>query len=268
VLFVDEASQYSLANAVAVSPAARSLVLLGDPQQLDQPIHGQHPPGAEASVLGHLLADQKTIPPEQGLFIPQTRRLHPSICDFTSELFYEGKLSCVPGLERQRLNGLDGLDGTGLRVIPVSHEGNQSQTDEEVAEVRRVFASLTMGASWTDAKGAKHKLGVEDVLVISPYNAQVAALKDALPPGARVGTVDKFQGQEAPVVIYSMATSTPLEAPRGMPFLYNPNRLNVATSRARCMAIVIASPELFRVACQTPAQMRLANAFCRLAEVG
>ena len=268
MLFVDEASQYSLANAVAVSPAARSLVLLGDPQQLDQPIHGQHPPGAEASVLGHILADQKTIAPEQGLFIAQTRRLHPSICDFTSELFYEGKLSCVPGLELQRLQGPEGLDGTGLRVIPVPHVGNQSQSDEEVAEVRRVFVALIAGASWTDAKGTTHKIGIDDVLVISPYNSQVAALKQALPSGARVGTVDKFQGQEAPVVIYSMATSTAMEAPRGMPFLYNPNRLNVATSRARCLAIVIASPELFRVPCQTPAQMRLANAFCRLWEVG
>ena len=268
VLFVDEASQYSLANAIAVSPAARSLVLLGDPQQLDQPIHGQHPPGAEASVLGHLLADEKTIPPDQGLFIPQTRRLHPTLCAFTSELFYEGKLSCIPGLDQQRLQGPAGLDGTGLRVIPVPHTGNQSQSDEEVAEVQRVFASLIGSASWTDAKGTTHKIGIDDVLVISPYNAQVAALKAALPSGARVGTVDKFQGQEAPVVIYSMATSTAMEAPRGMPFLYNPNRLNVATSRARCLAIVIASPDLFRVSCQTPEQMRLANAFCRLREVG
>jgi len=268
VLFVDEASQYSLANAVAVSPAARSLVLLGDPQQLEQPIHGQHPPGAEASVLGHILANQKTIPPEQGLFIAQTRRLHPTICAFTSELFYEGKLSYIPGLERQRLHGPEGLDGTGLRVIPVPHAGNQNQSDEEVAEVKRVFAALTAGASWTDAKGTTRKIGIDDVLVISPYNAQVAALKEALPAGARVGTVDKFQGQEAPVVIYSMATSTAAEAPRGMPFLYNPNRLNVATSRARCLAVVVASPELFRVPCQTPAQMRLANAFCRLREVG
>jgi superfamily I DNA and/or RNA helicase len=137
-----------------------------------------------------------------------------------------------------------------------------------VAEVKRIFARLLDGGSWTDSKSSKHDLGIKDILVIAPYNAQVAALIEALPQGARVGTVDKFQGQEAPVVIYSMATSTSAEAPRGMPFLYSPNRLNVATSRARCLAIVVACPELFRAACKTPAQMKLANAFCRLREVG
>jgi superfamily I DNA and/or RNA helicase len=121
---------------------------------------------------------------------------------------------------------------------------------------------------WTNAEGRRAKLGLDDVLVISPYNAQMAALREALPASARVGTVDKFQGQEAPVAIYSMATSTAEEAPRGMAFLYSPNRLNVATSRARCLAVVVASPELFRVACKTVEEMRLANAFCRLREVG
>jgi uncharacterized protein len=134
--------------------------------------------------------------------------------------------------------------------------------------VKRIFDKLLEGGSWSDSEGSKRKLGIDDILVIAPYNAQVAALIEALPQGARVGTVDKFQGQEAPVVIYSMATSTPAEAPRGLPFLYNPNRLNVATSRAKCLAIVVASPELFRVPCQTPAQMKLANVFCRLREVG
>lgn len=268
VLFIDEASQFSLANGVAASPAARSLVLLGDPQQLDHPVKGQHPPGADASVLGHILGDQKTIASEQGLFLAQTRRLHPELCAFTSELFYEGKLSCLPGLEKQVLEAEDGLGGTGLRVVTVPHVGNQNESDEEVVEVRRIFDCLVDGAFWTDSGGTRKKLCIEDVLVIAPYNAQVAALLGSLPQGARVGTVDKFQGQEAPVVIYSMATSTPAEAPRGLPFLYNPNRLNVATSRAKCLAIVVASPELFRVPCQTPAQMKLANAFCRLREVG
>ena len=267
-LFIDEASQFSLANGVASSPAARSLVLLGDPQQLDQPIKGKHPPGADASVLGHILGDHRTISPEKGLFLAHTRRLHPDICAFTSELFYEGKLSSLAGLEKQYLQGGEGLDGTGLRVVTVAHVGNQNESDEEVAEVKRIFDKLLEGGSWSDSEGSKRKLGIDDILVIAPYNAQVAALIEALPQGARVGTVDKFQGQEAPVVIYSMATSTPAEAPRGLPFLYNPNRLNVATSRAKCLAIVVASPELFRVPCQTPAQMKLANVFCRLREVG
>jgi predicted RecB family nuclease len=268
VLFIDEASQFSLASAVAVSPAARSVVLLGDPQQLEQPVKGQHPPGAAASVLGHVLGEEKTLPPQQGLFLTETRRLHPELCAFTSELFYEGKLGCLRGLERQGLDGVDALGGKGLRVVAVPHLGNQNESEEEVAEVRRLFGALMESGWWTNAEGRRAKLGLDDVLVISPYNAQMAALRDALPAGARVGTVDKFQGQEAPVVIYSMATSTAEEAPRGMAFLYSPNRLNVATSRARCLAVVVASPELFRVACKTVEEMRLANAFCRLREVG
>jgi predicted RecB family nuclease len=264
VLFIDEASQFSLANGVAAAPGARSLVLLGDPQQLDQPVKGQHPPGADASVLGHILGEHKTIPPEQGLFLAQTRRLHPDLGSFTSELFYEGKLSCLPGLENQNLEGVDRLTGTGLRVVAVPHEGNQNESAEEVAEVQRIFGRLVDNTWWTNSPGERNKIGMDDVLVIAPYNAQVAALKEALPPGARVGTVDKFQGQEAPVVIYSMAASTPTEAPRGMPFLYDPKRLNVATSRAKCLAIVVASPEIFRVACRTPVQMKLANAFYRI----
>lgn len=268
ILFVDEASQYSLASAVAASPAARSLVLLGDPQQLEQPVKGQHPPGAEASVLGHILGEEKTLPPHQGLFLSETRRLHPKLCAFTSELYYEGKLSCLPGLERQGLDGTESLGTTGLRVVAVPHVGNRNESEEEVAEVRRLFAELIERGWWTDSNGRRTRLGLDDVLVISPYNAQVAALRDALPTGARVGTVDKFQGQEAPIVVYSMATSTPEEAPRGLAFLYSPNRLNVATSRARCLAVVVASPALFRVACKTVDEMRLVNGFCRVNEVG
>lgn len=268
VLFIDEASQFSLANGIATAPGGRSIVLLGDPQQLDQPVKGSHPPGAEASVLGHLLGEDQTIRPEQGLFLAQTRRLHPDICTFTSELFYEDKLTCLPGLEKQCLESAGSLSGTGLRVVTVAHEGNQNESEEEVAEVKQIFERLVADAWWTDSLSQRRKVGIDDVLVIAPYNAQVAALKEALPAGARVGTVDKFQGQEAPVVLYSMAASSPDEAPRGMPFLYDPKRLNVATSRAKCLAIVVASPAIFAVACRTPQQMKLANAFCRLHEVG
>jgi uncharacterized protein len=268
VLFIDEASQYSLASAVAASPAARSLVLLGDPQQLEQPVKGQHPPGAAASVLGHILGEEKTLPVDQGLFLSETRRLHPDLCAFTSELYYEAKLSFVPGLELQGLDGVEAFGGAGLRVVALPHVGNRNESEEEVVEVRRIFGDLLERGWWTNSKGRRSKLGMDDILVISPYNAQVAALRGALPDDARVGTVDKFQGQEAPVVIYSTATSTPEEAPRGLAFLYSPNRLNVATSRARCLAIVVASPALFRVACKTVDEMRLANGFCRVREVG
>jgi uncharacterized protein len=267
VLVVDEAGQMSLANAVAVSAAARSLVLLGDPQQLDQPLQGTHPPGAEASALGHVLAGESTMAPDRGLFLARTRRLHPDLCRFTSEVFYESRLASEEWVAHQQLAGSGELSGTGVRFVPVAHEGNSNESSEEAAVVARLVRELVEGgASWTDAEGAVHRLGWDDVLVVAPYNAQVAEIARALPQ-ARVGTVDKFQGQEAPVSIYSMATSTPELAPRGMEFLYSLNRLNVATSRARCLAALVASPDLVRVRARTPRQMHLANALCRFLEL-
>ena len=265
-LVVDEAGQLSLANAVAVSPAARNLILLGDPQQLDQPLQGTHPPGAEASALGHVLGDDSTMPPERGLFLERTRRLHPDLCRFTSEAFYEGRLESVAGLENQDLESTGALSGTGVRFVPARHAGNSSESSEEARGGQAGRGLVAGGSTWTDREGGRHRLGWGDVVVVSPYNAQVSEIGRRL-PAARVGTVDKFQGQEAPVSIYSMATSGPEEAPRGMEFLYSLNRLNVATSRARCLAAVVASPDLVRVRARTPRQMRLANALCRFLEM-
>ena len=268
VLFVDEAGQMSLANVLAVSPAATSIVLLGDPQQLDQPQKGIHPPGADVSALGHLLNGRATISREQGIFLTETRRLHPDVCAFTSQLFYEGRLVPRPENARQNLNAGGSLGGTGLRFVPVAHSGNQNESPEEVEAVRALVDGLLRSkTTWTSKEGKTNALGVQDILIIAPYNAQVAALIERLPAGARVGTVDKFQGQEAPLVLYSMATSTPEDAPRGMEFLYSLNRLNVAVSRARCVAVIIASPALFQVQCKTPRQIELANAFCRYLEM-
>ena len=271
VLVVDEAGQFSLANSIAVSPAARGLILLGDPQQLDQPLQGTHPPGAEASALGHVLGKDSTMPAERGLFLERTRRLHPDLCRFTSEVFYEGRLSSAAGLETQDLEvpgALSGsLSGTGVRYLPAHHEGNASQAPEEADLVAALVRGLVeCNASWTDQRGQRRPLTWKDVLIVAPYNAQVAQIQRRL-PAARVGTVDKFQGQEAPVSIYSMTTSGPEEAPRGMEFLYSLNRLNVATSRARCLAAVVACPALVRVSARTPRQMRLANALCRFLEL-
>jgi uncharacterized protein len=267
VLVIDEAGQIALANAVAVSPAARSLVLLGDPQQLDQPLKGAHPPGAERSALAHLLDGAATMPPEKGLFLAKTWRLHPDVCAFTSEAFYEGRLETQPGLERQDLEGTAALTGTGIRYVPVAHAGNQTESPEEADAIAALVKSLTEGdAWWTDRHGERKRVGLDDILIVAAYNAQVAEIARRV-PGARVGTVDKFQGQEAAVSIYSMASSTSADAPRGMEFLYSLNRLNVATSRARCLAALVASPELFRVRCRTPRQMQLANALCRLLEI-
>lgn len=269
VLFVDEAGQMSLANVLAVSRAAHSIVLLGDPQQLDQPQQGTHPEGVNASALQHILGEHQTMPPDRGIFLPITWRLAPPICSFTSELFYEGKLRSKPGLERQRLIGARDFDGSGLWVVTVEHDGNRNSSSQEIEVVADLVARVTApGARWVDEKGNERPMSGEDVLIVSPYNAQVSRLAERLEStGVRVGTVDKFQGQQAPVVIYSMATSRPEDAPRGMEFLYSLNRLNVATSRARCAAILVASPRLFEPECRTPRQMKLANALCRFREL-
>jgi superfamily I DNA and/or RNA helicase len=268
VLFVDEAGQMSLADVLAISQAAKSVVLLGDPQQLNQPQQGVHPPGVDVSALAHLLNGRATIEAEKGLFLKETWRLHPDICAFTSEVFYDARLTARHENRNQRLNASGPLEGTGLCYIPVQHTGNQSESPEEVEKIAELINGLlASGATWTDKTGKKVSLRLDDILVVAPYNAQVSAIAKKLPVGARVGTVDKFQGQQAALVLYSMTTSTPEDAPRGMEFLYSLNRLNVAVSRAQCVAAIVASPALFQVECKTPRQIQLANAFCRYLEM-
>jgi len=268
VLFVDEAGQVSLANVLAVSQAANSLVLLGDPQQLDQPEKASHPDGVGVSALQHVLGDQETMPADRGIFLPITWRMSPTLTAFTSELFYEGKLTAREGLERQALGGVDGFAGSRLWVVPVEHDGCQSASDEEVsAAVALVERLLAPGSMWIDEKGKEQQLTADDLRIVAPFNAQVNRIAEAVRAGVQVGTVDKFQGQTCAVVIYSMATSRPEDAPRGMEFLYSLNRLNVATSRARCAVFLIASPRLFEPDCRTPRQMLLANALCRYLEM-
>jgi predicted RecB family nuclease len=269
VLFVDEAGQISLANVVAMARATDSLVLLGDPQQLDQPLKGRHPPGADRSALAHVLGADATMPPTRGLFLEKTWRLHPDLCAFTSEVFYDDRLEPEAHLVVQRVNA-DGTiaDGTGPRRLEVPTVGADNGSPDEadaVADLAR--AIVDGGSSWVTAAGEARPVRWADVLIVAPYNAQVGEIKRRLPAEARVGTVDKFQGQEAPISIYSMTTSSPELAPRGMDFLYSRHRLNVATSRARCISIVVSSPDLFRVRARTPEQMRLANAFCRFVEM-
>jgi uncharacterized protein len=266
VLFVDEAAQMSLANVLAVSQAADALVLLGDPRQLDQPTQGSHPEGTDTSALDHVLQGARTISAEQGLFLDETWRLHPEICAFTSEQFYDGKLHSRAGLEGQAV--LSGpISGSGLRFIAVEHAGNHNCSPEEADVIAALVTEiLSSGATWNNAEGVEAPITLQEMLIITPYNAQVFEIQQRL-PGARVGTVDKFQGQEAPVAIYSMATSSHADAPRGMEFLYSLNRLNVATSRARCLSFLVCSPEVFEAECRNPRQMQLANAFCRYLEL-
>ncbi|MBV9288473.1 MAG: TM0106 family RecB-like putative nuclease [Hyphomicrobiales bacterium] len=267
VLFVDEAAQMSLANVLAVSQAAPSLVLLGDPQQLDQPTQGSHPEGTDVSALHHLLEGEQTIASDRGLFLDETWRLHPAICAYTSELFYSGRLRPGLGLEAQTIRSSSRFNGSGLRYVPVATEGARSSSPKEADVVRAIVRELLdSGSTWIDKEKRERPLTLDDILIVAPYNAQVFELWQLL-PDAPIGTVDKFQGQEAPVVIYSMTTSSPADAPRGMEFLYSLNRLNVATSRAQCLVILVASPALFEPQCQTPRQMQLANAFCRYLEL-
>jgi uncharacterized protein len=267
VLFIDEAAQMSLANVLAVSQAARSVVLLGDPQQLEQPMQGSHPDGTDVSALHHILRGEQTIGQDRGLFLAETWRLHPDICAFTSELFYSRRLHPHAGLQAQRIQSGARFSGAGLRYLPVPTEGNQSSSPEEADHVRDIVQEiLGSNATWFDRDNVERAITPSDILIIAPYNAQVFELQDRL-PDARIGTVDKFQGQEAPIVIYSLTTSSHADPPRGMEFLYSLNRLNVATSRAKCLCILVASPSVFEAQCRTPRQMQLANAFCRYLEL-
>jgi uncharacterized protein len=267
VLIVDEAGQMALANVLAVAQSAKSIVLLGDPQQLEQPLRGSHPDGAELSALEHFLNGAKTIPPDRGLFLERTWRLHPELCRFTSEVFYENRLTSREGLELQKVEGQPSLSNSHLWWVPVLHSGNQNAAEEEVEAVADLVKNLLKaGVTWTDDKGARRPLELRDILIVAPYNAQVFDLRARIPGGA-IGTVDKFQGQQAPVVIYSLTTSSPEDAPRGMEFLYSLNRLNVATSRAQTMVIVVGSPRLLEPECRSPRQIQLANALCRYVEL-
>ncbi len=269
-LFVDEAGQMSLANVISVSGAARNVVLLGDPQQLTQVRKGAHPEGVDVSSLEYVLDGSRVIDPRCGLFLSETWRLHPRVNAFTSELFYESQLQSEQSAAQQALSAPGALSGTGVRWVPVEHHGNANDSVEEADVIVELYRDLLRG-TWTDTEGGVASIAAEDILVVAPYNAQVELLTERLAPIAgaalRIGTVDRIQGQQAAVVIYSMATSSQEEMPRTMEFLFSLNRLNVATSRGRCMAVIVASPKLLEVSVHTPFQMRLANALCRFVEL-
>lgn len=266
VLVIDEAGQFSLANAVAVSRAARSLVLLGDPQQLTQPTQAVHPHGAGGSALGHLLDGHDTVPVDRGVFLDRTWRMHPEITKFVSITSYEDRLESHPGTERQAIGGDGRWTGSGLRMLHVPHTGNASASAEEARVVAGVVDEL-LGLEWIRCNDERRPIGHKDVLVVAPYNAHVARLREFVRSGVDIGTVDKFQGREAAVVIYSLASSSATDAPRGIEFLYDVHRLNVAVSRARVMTILVCSPGLLDAEVSTPHQLRLVNALCRYAEL-
>ena len=264
-LFVDEAGQVSLANLVAMSTCAKNLVLLGDQMQLGQPIQGVHPGESGQSTLDYLLQGEATISPERGVFLKDTWRMHPDVCRFISEAVYGGRLEPEPRNAAQLLllssDSHEELRATGVRFLPVEHEGCSQRCDVEAQVIRAIFGDL-LRQRYVDRQGGEHQMGLQNILVVAPYNQQVNWLTRALPEGARVGTVDKFQGQEAEVVLVSMTTSSGQYLPRDLEFLYSKNRLNVAISRARCLAIVVANPKLLEVECAKPEQMALVNTLC------
>lgn len=268
-LFIDEAGQVSLANAIAVSTATRNLVLLGDPLQLAQVSQGAHPDHAGDSVLQHLLGTHATVPPDRGIFLAHTWRMHPSVCAFVSEIVYESRLLSADECANQAVT-VDDVVKTGLRFLPVAHVGNSQSSEEEAQAIVGDIRAMLRG-TYTSSKGATVQLRAEHILVVAAYNAQVRRISATLAAAGLgdipVGTVDKFQGRQAPVVYFSMATSSGAELPRDIEFLFSRNRLNVAMSRARCVATLVASPRLLDVACKTPEQMKLVNSLCRFVEM-
>ena len=237
-------------------------MLVGDPRQLPQVIQGAHPHPANLSCLDWLLGDHATVPPDRGIFLPTSRRMHPEVCRFISDQVYEGRLQSHPDTARQSVTGTP-FPQAGAFWVPVAHEGNAQIAPEEVAAISDAAAHLLIG-QWTDKDSTTRPLREADIIVVAPYNAQVNALRAVLPAGIRVGTVDKFQGQEAPVCLVSMTASSVEESPRGMEFLFSLNRINVAVSRAKGLALVFGAPRLREAKCETVEQMRLVNTLCAL----
>ena len=267
-LFIDEAGQMSLADALACSGAARNVVLLGDPLQLKSVSQGSHPPGTDLSILQHLLGAHETIDPHDGIFLDRSFRMAPPICAFISHAVYEDRLLAAPSCARNMVDA-PGWQGNGLRFLGVAHDGNTRSSDQEARAVAEAARDLLRGTV-TIGESAPRAVEAHDLIVVSPYNAQRKLIRKRLEEAGleeiRVGTVDKFQGQEAAVVLYSMATSNDGTLPRDLEFLFERNRLNVAISRAQCLSILVCSPELLSVRCSTPEQMALVNLLCAFVE--
>ena len=256
VLIVDEAGQLALADAIASANVARNLILLGDPLQLAQVSQAEHPDGSGASVLEHVLGEHATIPPTLGVFISETRRMHPDVCAFISNQIYEGRLTSHAGCALQ-----DTEFGTGLRWIRAEHADRSTESYEESALVIEQILSM-IGTQWVNQAGESAPLSANDFMVVAPYNDQVNLLRrefDKVPGlrGVRAGTVDKFQGREAPVVFFTMTTSSGVDISRGPEFLFSRNRLNVAVSRARCLAYLVCTEELLNARARSIEEMRL-----------
>lgn len=269
-LFVDEAGQVSIANLIGMSAATKNIVLMGDQMQLSQPIQGSHPGESGLSILDYLLQGKATIPPDLGVFLPMTYRMHPEVCRVISEQVYDGRLHSddTTSAHLVQAKGPTISRGSGVCFVPVVHEGNTQASEEEIDVIKQITRELIGTEFWPDKDGRPRTISFADILFVAPYNYQVNKLKAALGPNARVGSVDKFQGQEAPVVILSMCTSDAAESPRGIEFLFSKNRLNVAISRAQALAILVANPKLANTAVKSLEQMVQINFFAELISAG
>ena len=277
IMFIDEAGQMSLANALAISVSAKSVVLVGDPQQLAQPGKGAHPLmpapaneqfplGSGASALEHVLSGRATIPPDEGIFLDISFRLHPDIRKFISEAMYDGRLENADHCRNRMITLANGQRETGIRWCPIEHLGNKTSAAEEVEAIKKIVRQFD-GGTLTDKSGHSRPIEARnDIMVVTPYNSQANDLRRAL-PNLRVGTIDKFQGLEAPIVIVSLVASTSEDVPRGLEFLYSANRLNVAVSRAKTLCIVVGSPRLLAAKCNSVKQLQLVNVLCKYAEM-
>jgi predicted RecB family nuclease len=268
-LFIDESGQVPLSNCLGMSTSCDNLVLLGDQMQLGSPIQAAHPGDSGNTILDYILKDTFVVPPEKGVFLSRTWRMHPDVCRFISDAIYDSKLHPVERTKNQILLLNDNLEGvikpTGLSYIPVNHVGNSQSSEEEAEVILKLYKEL-LNSKYKDHSGKTKNLTTENILVVAPYNMQVNLLKKVLPNGARVGTVDKFQGQEAEVVFVSLATSSQDKLPRNFDFLYSRNRLNVAISRAKTKAILVFSPKLLTVNCNKTEDMKQVNVLCQAVE--
>ena len=260
-LFVDEAGQMSLANIVASARSAKNIVLIGDQNQLEQPIQAIHPQEAGKSALGYYTNGETTLTKDKGLFLPVSYRMHPKVCQFVSEQFYNGELTHHPLTEKQQILGAP----SGIKFVPVEHYGQTHSSIEEAKCIAKLYQTLIQ-KKWINKQGETKTITEKDILIVAPYNVQVACLKRELSvyQNARIASVDKFQGQEALVCILSMTSSTVQEAPRGLSFLLNKNRLNVALSRAKCLSIVVGSPKLIDTQMFSVSNMELMNIYLKL----
>lgn len=264
-LFIDEAGQVCLANIVAMGECAKNIVLMGDQLQLEQPVRGSHPGESGTSSLEYLLGDSGTISHERGIFLDTSHRMHPAVCELVSSAVYDGRLRAATSTENNRIilhPSAQGLQASGVLFMPVEHEGNSQSSSEEVEQISFIIEQLLLSQFEKDGIIKKITLK-DDVLIVAPYNRQVRLIKQKI-PAATVGSVDKFQGREAPVVIVSMAASDLSNCPRGIDFLLSKKRLNVAISRAQILAIVVGSPALSQFACNTVEQAALLNFYCRI----